>query len=231
MKKLLLLLLVSLSWLNAIEIDEYKTDVYFANGILTNEKNATSNTLLLEKSIRIKRYNDNEEKMYQHIGKVKEAYNETHFGGFGDLIESLLQKLSLQEAIDSEIRKLSLGLFETSHNRNLNTQVEAYKESIESGHKVLVVAHSQGNLFTYEARGRLIDESKDAWMDKYFQVVSIASPAMFSISSDTPLISWDNDLVAWLGVYNGSVVNNDIRRIVWEGVNPDVTSSNKCNFH
>jgi hypothetical protein len=206
MKRLFLLLLACISYLNAIEIDEYKTDVYFANGILTEHNSSVANTLLLRDSIKVKRYSGSTKEMKKHIGKVKEAYNETHFAGFGDLIESLLQKLSYQEFFDDVINILTLGLFETSHDRNLETQVNAYKESIESGHKVLVVAHSQGNLFTYEARGRLIDESEDAWMDKYFQVVSIASPAMFSISNDTPLISWDNDLVAWLGIYNGSTV-------------------------
>jgi hypothetical protein len=39
MKRLLLLILVCISYLNAIEIDEYKTDIYFANGILTDEGN------------------------------------------------------------------------------------------------------------------------------------------------------------------------------------------------
>ena len=39
-----------------LTIDEYKTDVYFANGILTEHNASVSNTLLLEKAIRIKRF-------------------------------------------------------------------------------------------------------------------------------------------------------------------------------
>ena len=35
-------------------IDEYKTDVYFANGILIDDGNATENTLLLKDSLKIK---------------------------------------------------------------------------------------------------------------------------------------------------------------------------------
>jgi hypothetical protein len=70
MKKLFLLFLVFTSYTNAIE-----TDVYFANGILTNEKNATANADLLMLNILIDRYAGNEKEMRKHIGKVKEMWN------------------------------------------------------------------------------------------------------------------------------------------------------------
>jgi len=124
--------------------------------------------------------------------------------------------------IASFFAPFSLLINKTSHDRNLETQINAYKESIENGHKVLVVAHSQGNLFTYEAREKLLFGTNQGWMSKYFQVVSIASPAMFSIPGGTPLISWDNDLVAWLGVYNGSMVDNPVRKVDWERLNPAI---------
>jgi len=75
MRKILFLLLL---WLYPIfsfgAVNECLTDVYFANGILTNEKNATANTLLLERSIRKKFYGGSEDKMYKYIGKVKAIY-------------------------------------------------------------------------------------------------------------------------------------------------------------
>lgn len=225
MKRLFLLFLISISYINAIEIDEYKTDVYFANGILTNEGTASSNTLLLKLEIIKNRYGGDVKKYKNYIGKVKEAYNETHFAGLGDLVESLAQKLGIQGHIDdlaAFFEPLSLLISKTSHDRNLETQIKAYKESIQSGHKVLVVAHSQGNLFTYEAREKLLFDTNQGWMSKYFQVVSIASPAMFSIPGGTPLISWDNDLVAWLGLYNGSTVHNPVRKVDWERLKPEI---------
>jgi len=229
MKKILLLLLVWIyslvGFADCIIIDEYKTDVYFANGILTNEGNASANTQLLLRTIIDTRYNGDEDEMYRHIGKIKEAYNETHFAGLGDLAESLAQKLGIQGHIDdlaAFFSPFSLLIFETSHSRNLETQINAYKTSIQSGHKVLVVAHSQGNLFTYEAREKLLFETNQGWMSDYFKVVSIASPAMFLIPGDTPLISWDNDLVAWLGIYNGSMVENPIRKIDWEPMREEI---------
>ena len=215
MKKLLLLLL---NFLNAIEIDEYKTDIYFANGILTSEGDATANADLLMLSILIDRYAGNEKEMRKHIGKVKEVWNETHLAGIGDLAESLAQKLGIQNSIDdiaSFFAPFSLLINKTSHDRNLETQIKAYKASIKSGHKVLVVAHLQGNLFTYEAREKLLLGTNQGWMTKYFQVVSVASPAMFSIPGGTPLISWDNDMVAWLGIYNSSMVENEVRHVFW----------------
>lgn len=224
MHKILFLLFVwswTASIVGAVEIDECKTDVYFGNGILTSREAAIFNTdEILEPAIiekfGIDYYNKN-------IDEVSYAYNTTN--SFDqDITESAYQIFNITEFI--EWRDALMGRYkESQHNSDIEKQVDAYEDSIKSGHKVLVVAHSQGNLFTYEARGRLIDESKDAWMDKYFQVISIASPALFSISSDTPLISWDNDLIAWLGVYNGSVVDNDIRKIVWDGVNADSSST------
>ncbi len=174
MKLLLLLFLFILYPLASFaEIDERKTDVYFANGILTNEKNATSNTVLLEDAIRLKFYNDNPMEMDKKIGKVTEAYNSTHGWGIGDLIESLLQKLSLHEVVDGIVGNIYNTLTQNAHSSDLSLQVANYKKSIQLGHKVLVVAHSQGNLFTYEAYRKL-----DDWMQDYFEAISVASPGI-----------------------------------------------------
>jgi len=91
MKRLFIILIV---WLYPVlsfgSINECLTDVYFGNGILTDEGNATANTLLLQKSIKDQIFHGSTSEMKKHIGKVKEAYNSTHLGGLHDLIESLL---------------------------------------------------------------------------------------------------------------------------------------------
>jgi len=162
MKKLLLLIL---AWFYPIfsfgSINECLTDVYFGNGILTDEGNATSNTHLLEVSIIRDVYNGNLNEYKKHIGKVKEAYNSTHLGGLHDLIESLYQKLSLTDYLD-KLAKLWDKMRQTAHEADLSEQVHKYKSSIRDGHKVLVVAHSQGNLFAYEAYRKL-----PGWMREY----------------------------------------------------------------
>ena len=125
-------------------MDERKADVYFANGIKTNEGTASANTQLLLRSIIDTQYNGSEDKMYRHIGKVIESYNNTN-GMFFDLTESADQKLDLIRWRDW---LASLVGYVTSHASDLKQQIEAYKASIDNGHGVLVVAHSQGNLFT-----------------------------------------------------------------------------------
>ena len=91
-------------------------------------------------------------------------------------------------------------MIKTSHDWDLSKQVKKYKDSIKDGHKVLVVAHSQGNLFTYEAYRKL-----DSWMQDYFYAVSVASPGHDPIKEGTPRVSWDNDLVAHIELYDDFV--------------------------
>jgi formylmethanofuran dehydrogenase subunit E-like metal-binding protein len=92
MKSLLLLFFLLLYPSTSFaEIDERKTDVYFANGISTKERTAIDYSDLLKKTMIDKfgmdYYN-------QHINKVSYAYNSTHGDAF-DLAESLDQKLNL----------------------------------------------------------------------------------------------------------------------------------------
>jgi hypothetical protein len=98
------------------------------------------------------------------------------------------------------------------HSADVEAQITAYKASISSGHKVLTVAHSQGNLFTREAYLGL-----DSWMRDYFEAISVASPMNADIKTGTPRIDWDNDFVpriASLGASTG--YSNNVRDIEWE---------------
>jgi hypothetical protein len=153
-------------------IDEYKTDVYFGNGILTEKEDAKKNAKLLSVAIKIKFYNGKTSEMKKHIGKVDYAYNRTE-GFIIDNLESLAQKLdgTFVSAVDrtntiATIETLANLLTEEARKSDLEKQVTQYKESIKEGHKVLVVAHSQGNLFAGEAYKKLGEESKNKWMQK-----------------------------------------------------------------
>ena len=74
---IILLILVLFPIVGFSSIDEYKTDVYFANGIDMDEGNATANTLLLENSIKEKFYKNSAIEMNKYIAKVAESYNHT----------------------------------------------------------------------------------------------------------------------------------------------------------
>ena len=209
MKKFITLLF---AWIYPIisygTIDECKTDVYFANGILTDRIDAVQNMILLEKSIRKDIYGNNEDEMYKHIGEVGYAYNHT-YGQVPDLLESMLQKLEWHWLTD---------FFSPSHGTDVSTQVTKYKDSIKNGHKVLVVAHSQGNLFTYDAYKALGEESRNGWMQKYFEAISIASPMRADIKQGTLRIDWDNDTVPHIytsGDNNSNDTYNKVRKISW----------------
>ncbi len=125
MKKIILLLVTTTLVFSAI--DECKTDVYFGNGILTEDTDAEKSAGIIEKAIKqefgLDYYN-------RHIGKVDYAYNRTE-GPIPDLLESALQKLNWDFLTD---------FFSPSHSIDVSAQVTAYANSIEKGHKVLVVA-------------------------------------------------------------------------------------------
>ena len=155
---------------------------------MTDEGNATAGSTILRNAI-IELYGGLKNTK-KHIGTVTEAYNHTE-GMFADLIESAKQKLSL--SLLSDVMNL-LRANITDHLIDLATQVTAYKNSITSGHRVLIVAHSQGNFFAREAVKAL-----PAWMRDYVEAVSIASPMDEDITPGAPSIGWDNDAVAAIG--------------------------------
>ena len=173
MKKIVLLLIL-ISTLVFSAINECKTDIYFGNGILTKEKDAIKNAGILRKAIKKKFGLDYYNK---HIGKVDYAYNSTHLGGIHDLFESLFQKLSVAEFLD-KLKKLGNEMQKSAHDADLNLQVRKYEASIRNGHRVLVVAHSQGNLFMVEAFEKL-----ENWMKPYFHTLAIASLASSEFKS------------------------------------------------
>jgi hypothetical protein len=191
MKKILLIFILLLNPFIALaEINECKTDVYFANGILTEEDDAEYNALEILKPAIIDLLG--QEPFTQKIGKVDYAYNNT-IGFWSDGIETVLQKFGWMGLRDS------LG---DVHASDVQTQITAYKQSIKDGHKVLAVAHSQGNLFTYEALRGL-----DPWMQEYFKTVGLTTPSDKTIPH-SHYLTFDNDPIHQLNGA-GSVVVKD----------------------
>ena len=193
MKTALILLVILCSSMYAI--DERKVDVYFANGIETSRGLARANAKILEDSISgsLPLFYDEYLGNIGKKGKVAVAYNQTvDFGP--DIWESIVQKIDILNLVDL--------MFTTRREADVEKQVTAYKNSIESGHRVLVVAHSQGNLFTGDAYNAL-----EGWMKDYFFAVSVASPRHFKIKSNTPHIAFSKDIVPYFGGVFVSVDN------------------------
>jgi predicted small integral membrane protein len=148
----IILLLVLISTFAFSAIDECKTDVYFGNGILTKERDAKFNAEVVLKSAIIKKLGKDYNK---RIGKVSYAYNRSD-GQIIDLLESLMQKVDGTGLTSinkwTQVAALVAGLMtQEAHDSDLDLQIRQYKASIETGHRVLVVAHSQGNLFVHKS--------------------------------------------------------------------------------
>ena len=163
------LLLIFLNSFIFSAIDESKIDVYFGNGILTKEGDAEDNAKLLENSIKQKFGLDY---YYKHIGKVDYAYNHT-WDRSHDMLEAYIQldreapdffdKLrtfwgrffsnNAIDKIDDEIAaaKVDEALVKAVEAADIERQLKKYQSSIDSGHRVLIVAHSQGALFANRA--------------------------------------------------------------------------------
>ncbi len=146
MKKLLLLLFMFLlPPISSASIDESKTDVYFANGVDTTEEEAKHSLYkVLEPAIEQEIYNNDTTKMDQQIGKFDLLYNETH-GLSNDLAEAVLQKISTGNDFMDVFRSYFFGLFSNQVTAIFTREKQVVKmsESITSGHKVLVIAHSK----------------------------------------------------------------------------------------
>ncbi len=156
-------------------VDEYKSDLYYANGIMINvsEKKATK---IWE--IKVEELFLDKQESYEKLERIQNSYNRSQ-GFFDDLFESLEQKTS-DEFGWNELTAF-VTVFLTSHNiqedwrahiDDLNKQVASYKQSIKDGHGVIVIAHSQGNYYTNEAYALL-----NGWMKEYFHMFGVATPA------------------------------------------------------
>ncbi|WP_456392521.1 hypothetical protein [Nitratifractor sp.] len=74
---------------------------------------------------------------------------------------------------------------------NLIKMIEDYETiSLKKSHRVLLVAHSQGNLF-----GNEVYDNLPSWEQGYFKMVSIATPASHVLEKKTPYITLKCDKV------------------------------------
>ncbi len=143
-KLLFLILILSPLILNAA-VDESKTDVYFANGVdTTREEARKAMNKVLRPTIEKEIFSGNTAKMDQQIGKFDLLYNETH-GLSNDLAEAVLQKISTGNDFMDVFRSYFFGLFSNQVTVIFTREKQVVKisESITSGHKVLVIAHSK----------------------------------------------------------------------------------------
>jgi len=189
MKKTILILLFSLTLF--ANTDSCKLDVYFGNGVWNNVEAAKFSRDKLKQFMRLHNPGRFGVTVDGSTYDFKYAHNET-YGYVNDLIEthwqlyesgqigklyfsfitSFLDSLDNSNPDEDAFRKRLQNIIYL-YNLDTAAMLDKYrKDSFNSKHNVLLVAHSQGNLFGNKMYDLLTDAEK-----KKFEMVSVATPA------------------------------------------------------
>ncbi|MFT7859477.1 MAG: hypothetical protein ABXS93_00935 [Sulfurimonas sp.] len=198
MKKLffvLSLIIGSLLFAQTEKINECKTDIYFGNGVWNNEQEAIKSAGKLQELID-REIIKNDPNLKAKYGEVKYQYNY----GISDMMDLLETFYQLKEAgqieeedffsfIDTLIksaeddikdedvksmRQQIINMISKVEEDNVDKMlVKYYEESFKYGHRVLLVSHSQGNMFA----NRVYEKIDPTGYKNYFANLQIASPA------------------------------------------------------
>lgn len=192
MKKLFMLLILLVTTVFA-NIDEYKTDIYFGNGVWNSPESAEDSRYHLQEKIKQEIIKD-DEKLAKKYGKVYLSYNWEQ-GAMADLLETYYQlkeagqvnelhffavvyaitRGNLKFSAQATARLMeSLPLAKEPEQNNVDEMIQKYYEtSFSKSHRVLLVSHSQGNLFA----NRVYDAIKPSEYKEYFANIQVATPA------------------------------------------------------
>jgi hypothetical protein len=216
MKQLIFILLLFITSAYANAIDERKSDLYFGNGVWNSHRDAEegqeelqirvdlsiirNNLHLAEKYSRIKLvYNwtgtspDNEVVFSTQIYDVIETFYQLREEGqisiniylFAQTVMSATTAVTVA-AIDSIMHWYVSGI----ESDNLAVMRKKYDdESFNKSHRVLLIAHSQGNMFGNAVYDRL------GWKQEYFRMVSIATPAKRVADGYAPYTTFECDSI------------------------------------
>ncbi|PHS56803.1 MAG: hypothetical protein COB17_07990 [Sulfurimonas sp.] len=212
--KLFLFTLLTSSSLSAY-LDECQTDLYYANGMFGEAENDEKKDWYIYVKI-LKKSNSNINSVTNKI-----SYNSHTLWGVDDVIEVMFQKFIgdiiswsktqdyLKDYIEENEIINAVNILSQAFNiQDLATHIKSYKDSINAGHGVIVVAHSQGNFFTNKAY-----EYLEGWQKNYFHMIGVASPSSV-VSGGGPRVSFDNDLIVTISGADWTIKNENRNRTV-----------------
>jgi len=178
----------------SLPVNECKTDIYFGNGVWNSSEQAKESVIALEERIIKREIIKGDPVLKARYGKVKLQYN-WGLGEMQDVLETYYQLKKEGQVNDLEFFMLMmiltggdvpLSTYATGvlmeampfvaevEQANVNEMLtKYYKESFQYSHRVLLVSHSQGNLFA----NRVYDSIAPAGYKEYFANVQVASPA------------------------------------------------------
>ncbi|MFT7860937.1 MAG: hypothetical protein ABXS93_08365, partial [Sulfurimonas sp.] len=101
-------------------------------------------------------------------------------------------------------------------------------------HYIILVAHSQGNLFVnraYNEFGKVSDINKDAWMKAYIHAIGVASPANNILGEASPYMTFDNDVIQVVPDSLATNVTNPTRYFFRNALDEDVETLLSVRAH
>ncbi len=174
-------------------IDEYKTDIYFGNGVFNTSQQAEISRKKLQDIIN-KEIIKNDPKLKKKYGEVKLAYNWGE-GKMNDVLETYYQLKAAGQVNNLEFFTVvyaltrgtltlsaeataalmaSMPFYADDEQANVDEMLnQYYEESFSKSHRVLLVSHSQGNLFA----NRIYDSLTPKGYQDYFANLQVATPA------------------------------------------------------
>lgn len=179
-------------------INECKSDLYYANGIMMGDSEKVA---LTKWRNRVDDLLYSKQNTFNRLANILVSYNKSQWFD-DDIYESFEQMMSNEWGwkdfslyFETYLKTHLIQEAGNQHSQDLTTQVNGYKQSIKNGHGVIVIAHSQGNFFTNEAYEQL-----DDWMKQYFHMIGVATPADHVagyVSGDTtaPYVTFHNDFI------------------------------------
>jgi hypothetical protein len=197
MKKILIFIAISMSLslsAYAENVNECKTDIYYGNGVWNEPESAAASQLKLQTYVIEPEIIKNNPLLQVKYGQTKLAYNwgqgtlldvlETYYQlkeagqmegiGFYTAIVALTVKLPNITLSAVATQKLMEPFTKDWEQGNVDEMWDKYyNESFKLGHRVLLVSHSQGNLFA----NRIHDKLTPAQYQDYFANFQVASPA------------------------------------------------------
>jgi len=217
MKKFILVISVIIAFsviANALPINECKTDIYFGNGVWNSPEDAEKSKNILQEVIKREIIKGNT-MLRSKYGEVKLAYNWSADKNY-DLVETFyqlkeagqlsqwlfyqlldaLETRTLSDASGEDMRIMRDKLIEaigSVEQNNVNVMLKKYyEESFQYSHRVLLVSHSQGNLFA----NRVYDSINPSDYRNYFANVQVASPASrVHVKNGTYVTGWIDPII------------------------------------
>lgn len=150
-------------------------------------------------------YNDDEETLSQlwEVARQRQVMSVSHF------LRVVSRLQPAPEWFIEETQKVAseVDLLGFTADADLDSHVQTYRDHQRKGRKIVVIAHSQGNLYANAAHRRLFETVRPAQAQHAFGIVSIATPA-------AEVAGWMPDVCAPLGCYTTfaeDVVVNAVR--------------------